>query len=242
MLVLCWLKFTKISRYWKIGCTACSWPQLIGRMPMWSPMLRSLSERVVGSQHLWSEVQKDVENTVVQIFTQVAEIDFLQPYKSPSQYNGYGSGFFISEEGYLITTNAHVVNQAKAIWIQLTSLGKQIIDDIEIIGVSPERDLALLKVGQAGLALIKSKLGRIPVLPLGDSDMVRRADEVMALGYPWQQSLKSTTGVISGCEGNLIQISAPINPGNSGGPLLNVNGEVVGINTSGVVGAQMWVI
>ena len=69
--------------------------------------------------------------------------------------------------------------------------------------------------------------------------LVRRSDEVLALGYPLgQQSLKSTTGVISGREQHLIQMSAAINPGNSGGPLLNVNGEVVGINSAIIQGAQ----
>jgi Trypsin-like serine proteases, typically periplasmic, contain C-terminal PDZ domain len=76
-------------------------------------------------------------------------------------------------------------------------------------------------------------------LALGDSDIARRADDVMALGYPLgQQSLKSTTGVISGREQNLIQISAPINPGNSGGPLVNQYGQVIGINSSGILEAQ----
>ncbi|HZW60872.1 MAG TPA: trypsin-like peptidase domain-containing protein, partial [Candidatus Babeliales bacterium] len=76
-------------------------------------------------------------------------------------------------------------------------------------------------------------------LSLGDSDNVHRADEVLALGYPLgQESLKSTTGVISGREKNMIQMSAPINQGSSGGPLLNVKGEVIGINTAGITEAQ----
>jgi serine protease Do len=82
-------------------------------------------------------------------------------------------------------------------------------------------------------------LGKIPYLTLGNSDLVRRGDEVMALGYPLgQQSLKSTTGVISGRESGMIQMSAAINPGNSGGPSINTQGEVVGINTSMIQNAQ----
>jgi S1-C subfamily serine protease len=66
-------------------------------------------------------------------------------------------------------------------------------------------------------------------LQLGDSDSVHRADEVMALGYPLgQESLKSTTGVISGRESTMIQMSAAINPGSSGGPLLNIKGQGIG--------------
>jgi serine protease Do len=73
----------------------------------------------------------------------------------------------------------------------------------------------------------------------GDSDSIHRSDEVLALGYPLgQQSLKSTTGVISGHEQHMIQISAAINPGSSGGPLLNEAGEVVGINAAGITEAQ----
>jgi serine protease Do len=186
---------------------------------------------------LWRPVQEQVKDTVVQIFAQVAEIDLLQPYTTPQQGSRSGTGFFINAEGELIT-NAHVINQARAIWIQIPSLGRRLID-AELVGMIPERDLALLRVTQEGLDAIKKTLGHVPFLMLGDSDSVRRSDEVLALGYPLgQQSLKSTTGVISGRESHLIQMSAPINPGSSGGPLLNAQGQVVGVNNSGVVEAQ----
>jgi serine protease Do len=195
-------------------------------------------ERIVGTaQQLWRPVQEKVKDTVVQVFSQITEYDFLQPYKTPGQTTAFGSGFFISDTGDLIT-NSHVVDQAKAVWIQIPSLGKRIID-VEIIGISPERDLALLRLKPESLALVRSVLGSVPFLPLGDSDLVRRSDEVMALGYPLgQQSLKSTTGVVSGQEQHFIQISAPLNPGNSGGPLLNIKGEVIGINSAIIPGAQ----
>lgn len=194
-------------------------------------------ERLIEKTQVWREVQESVKDTVVQVFAQIAEVDLLQPYKTPAQYPAYGSGFFINDNGDLIT-NAHVINQAKAIWIQIPSLGKRIIE-VDLVSVSPDRDLALLRVKPHELAVIKSALGRIPYLALGDSDIVRRADEVMALGYPLgQQSLKSTTGVVSGREGQFIQMSAAINPGNSGGPLLNLKGEVIGINTAIIANAQ----
>lgn len=178
----------------------------------------------------WSELQDKVKNAVVQVFSQVGTIDLLQPYKTPNQYQGTGSGFFINKEGEIIT-NAHVIDQAKAIWIQIPGLGKQQID-VEIVGLSPERDLALLRVPAEGLEIIKTVLGEIPHLDLGDSNEVKRADEVMTLGYPLgQQGLKSTVGVVSGREQHLIQIDAPINPGNSGGPSLNRLCQVVGVNT-----------
>jgi serine protease Do len=201
------------------------------------PLVIPMTEKIVPKNQVWRPIQEQVKDTVVQIFSQRAEFDFLQPYRSPEQYNVFGSGFFINAEGDIVT-NAHVVDQAKALWIQIPSLGKRIID-VSIIGVSPERDLALLRVAPEDLAFIRKTLGQVPFLPLGDSDLVRRSDEVLALGYPLgQQSLKSTTGVISGRESHFIQMSAPINPGNSGGPLLNVEGQVVGINSAGIQSAQ----
>jgi len=194
-------------------------------------------EKIISAAQLWRPVQEKIRDTVVQVFTQVSGVDLLQPYKPPVQSTAYGSGFFINEQGDLVT-NAHVVNQAESVWIQIPSLGKRIID-VKVIGISPERDLALLRVTPDMLEIIRTELGSVPYLPFGDSDLVRRSDEVLALGYPLgQQSFKSTTGVISGREHHLIQISAPINPGSSGGPLLNIKGEVVGINSSGIVEAQ----
>jgi serine protease Do len=187
-------------------------------------------ERFVSDAGPWSQLQAKVKDTVVQVFSQVGAIDLLQPYKTPGQYQGTGSGFFINKEGELIT-NAHVVDQAKSVWIQIPSLGKQQID-VDIVGVSPERDIALLKVRPDGMDAIRSVLTEVPYLPLGDSDFVRRADEVMCLGYPLgMQGLKSTVGVVSGREAHLIQIDAPINPGGSGGPSVNHFGQVIGINT-----------
>jgi serine protease Do len=193
-------------------------------------------ETPVAAAQIWRPIQEKVKDTVVQIFSQVAEIDLLQPYKTPAQGVACGSGFFINDQGDIIT-NAHVIDQARSVWIQIPSLGKRIID-VEVIGISPERDIALLRLMPESLALIKRELSKVPYLPLGDSDLVRRSDEVLALGYPLQQTLKSTTGVISGREQYLIQTSAAINPGNSGGPLLNVHGHVIGINEANIPSAQ----
>ena len=194
-------------------------------------------EKVVSKTVLWRPIQEQVKDTVVQVFAQIAEFDLLQPYRTPQQYSVCGSGFFINDQGDLIT-NAHVINQARSVWIQIPSLGRRIID-VEVIGMTPDRDIALLRVKPAGLELIRSVLGGVPYMSFGDSDSIRRSDEVLALGYPLgQQSLKSTTGVISGHEQHMIQISAAINPGSSGGPLLNESGEVIGINAAGITEAQ----
>lgn len=191
----------------------------------------------VAKNEEWRSIQERVKDTVVQVFAHIAEVDFLQPYKTPAQYTATGSAFFINEKGDLIT-NAHVVNQAKAVWIQVPSLGKRIID-VAVVGISPERDIALLHVKPESMAIIEKELGKVPHLSLGDSDSVHRADEVLALGYPLgQQSLKSTNGVISGREHHYIQMSAAINPGSSGGPLLNQHGQVIGINSANIPDAQ----
>lgn len=194
-------------------------------------------ERIVSKGQPWREVQDRVKDTVVQVFSQISEIDLFQPYITPRQGTSLGSGFFISEDGYIVT-NAHVVDQASGVWIQIPSLGKRIID-VDIIGVSPDMDLALLKVRDESLELIREVSGAVPYLKLGDSDLIKRSDEILAIGYPLgMESLKSTTGIISGRERHMIQMSAPINPGNSGGPSLNSKGEVVGINTAIIKEAQ----
>ena len=185
----------------------------------------------------WRPVQEKIKDTVVQIFSQVAEFDWLQPYRTPNQYSTRGSGFFINDQGCIIT-NAHVIDQALGVWIQIPSLGRRLIG-VRVVSICPERDIALLCINNEDLDYVKQNLGSIPFLPLGNSDFIYRADEVLALGYPLgHESLKSTSGVISGREQNYIQTSAPINPGNSGGPLISTAGEVIGINRAGIVEAQ----
>jgi len=187
----------------------------------------------VAVQQKWRHVQEKAKDAVVHVVAHVAEVNILEPYLPPVQKSFNGSGFFISKDGYIVT-NAHVVNQAVDIRVLIPSIGQRLIA-VQLVSISPDCDLALLKVHEPDLAFLNSQLGTIPTLELGDSDSLRRADEVIALGYPLgQYSLKSTTGVISGIEHDMIQISAPINPGNSGGPLLNLKGEAVGINTAGI--------
>ena len=193
-------------------------------------------ERVVSAQP-WGKIQGQVTNTVAQIVCYRAEPDLLEPHKPYQQGRCSGSGFFINDTGELIT-NSHVVQDARAVWIRIPAMGKVMVD-VEVVGHSPERDLALLRVTPTGLQMIKEKLGKVPYLQFGDSDQVRRADEILTLGYPLGQlSLKSTNGVVSGREQNLIQVSSAINPGSSGGPSLTSDGKVVGVTCSGILSAQ----
>lgn len=186
----------------------------------------------------WLEVQKNVKDTVVQVFTLIDAFNWVEPYKTPKQGVSAGSGFFIDDKGYIVT-NYHVVSQASSVKIQIPSFGRHQFD-VDIVGVYPDKDVALLKLTQASFNDITKKLGKISYLHLGDSDSVLRTQEVLALGYPLgHERLKSTLGIVSGRErSGFIQITAALNPGNSGGPSLDSDGKVVGINFAIISGAQ----
>ena len=189
----------------------------------------------------WAKIQSDVQNSVVQVFAQIGRFNWREPYKVEEQYENRGSGFLIDERGYLIT-NAHVVDQAKHIWVHVPVLGQQPLE-AHVVAICPDRDFALLRITDEGLQYIRENMGGIPFLTFGDSDYVQRTDSVLVLGYPLgQYRLKSTTGIISGRESiyghSLLQITAPVNPGSSGGPMLNVRGQVIGITIAMVPIAQ----
>ncbi|MBD3231216.1 trypsin-like serine protease [Candidatus Dependentiae bacterium] len=189
----------------------------------------------------WRKVQEQAQDTVVQLFVETMIFNWLDPYKSPEQKAFYGSGFLIDEDGYIVT-NYHVIEQAVSVKIQIPSFGKKRFKT-DIIGVCPDRDIALLQLSKKSRNVIKDKLGKIPYLKLGNSDKVLRTQEILAMGYPLgQEKLKSTQGIVSGREyvwGELyIQITAALNKGNSGGPSFNSKGEVIGINTVGISRAQ----
>jgi len=196
---------------------------------------------LVQGEENWLQVENAALNTVVQVFSQVGKFNWLEPYKLEAQYESRGTGFFINDQGYFVT-NAHVVNEAKTVWINIPSLGRQMIK-VEMVGFCPDRDLALLRILPEDLELVRKRLGRVPFLMLGDSDTVRRTDKVLVLGYPLgQHRMKSTTGVISGREAvdtiSYLQITAPINPGSSGGPLISTQGAVIGITVAAVPDAS----
>jgi serine protease Do len=148
------------------------------------------------------------------------------PHRSPEQ-QGVGSGFVISSDGYILTNN-HVVDGANRIRIKLAD-GKEY--DAKVVGRDPKTDLALLKAEGAS---------NLHALQLGDSDALKVGNWVVAIGSPFGLEQTVTAGIVSakgrvigsGPYDNFIQTDASINPGNSGGPLLNMAGEVVGINTA----------
>ena len=145
-----------------------------------------------------------------------------------------GSGFLISADGYILTNN-HVVEKADKISVKLQNGEKTI--QAKVIGTDPETDLALIKIDNG-----KS----LPFLKLGDSAKMRVGDWVVAIGNPFGLAHTVTAGIISakgriigaGPYDDFIQTDASINPGNSGGPLINLEGEVIGINTAIVASGQ----
>ena len=151
---------------------------------------------------------------------------------------GAGSGFFIRDDGYLLTNN-HVVEDASAIEVRLED-GRRY--PARIVGRDAPTDVALLKVDAPG--------ERFPVAPLGESARLQAGEWVVAIGNPMGLSHTVTAGIVSATHrgdvhpdgrvryADFIQTDASINPGNSGGPLFNARGEVIGINTAINAAAQ----
>lgn len=154
----------------------------------------------------------------------------------PKQYktSALGSGFVIDANGYIVTNN-HVIEGADEIIIKFKD-EKEL--KATVVGADPLTDLALLKVDPSGHAL--------KPVPLGNSDVAEIGDWVIAIGNPLGLGGTVTAGILSakgrvlgdGPYDNFLQTDASINPGNSGGPLLNVKGEVIGVNTAIIQSAQ----
>ncbi len=186
-------------------------------------------------------MERMIEQAVVQLFVQTAMFDWIEPYKPPTQLSTFGTGFFIDDEGHLLT-NFHVISEAVAVQAQVPALGKERFD-LKVIGIHPERDIALLGLTKEAKERFLVIVKNIPYVPLGNSDYVKRGESIMALGYPLgQETLKITQGVVSGfqdLDGEVfLQVTAALNPGNSGGPCINEIGEAVGISTSIIPEAQ----
>ncbi len=149
------------------------------------------------------------------------EFDFQMPQRPQEDM---GSGVIVSPDGYIITNN-HVVRNASKISVQLSDNRSF---DARLVGTDEKGDLAVLKVDASGLV----------AAPIGDSSDMEVGDWVIAIGSPFGLAQTVTAGIISAMNreenitqyDDLIQTDAAINPGNSGGPLLNLRGEIIGIN------------
>ena len=150
------------------------------------------------------------------------------PDRQQRRTTGQGSGFLISADGYIMTNN-HVVGDADKITVQFQD-GREF--EAELVGADPPTDVALIRIDARE---------ELPYIKLGDSDRLEVGDWVLAFGNPFGLSHTMTAGIVSakGRSGigltdyeNFIQTDAAINPGNSGGPLVNLDGEAVGMNTA----------
>ncbi len=164
--------------------------------------------------------------------------DFFWGHRAPSNpvpRQGAGSGVIMSDDGYIVTNN-HVIDGADKIMVHLNDRRRF---DATVVGRDPSTDIALIKIDASGL----------DAMPFGNSDAVRVGEWVLAVGNPMNLTSTVTAGIVSAKSRNInllqydpgkdifpiesfIQTDAAVNPGNSGGALVNVNGELVGINTA----------
>ena len=200
---------------------------------------------ILSTQKAFSNVSKKVTPSVVNIST-ISRKKIVQPFFEMNPFfedffggpqykrdKSLGSGFLISTDGYIIT-NDHVVRDAESIQVKLSN---DKIYEAKVVGGDQKSDVAVIKIAGTDL----------PAAVLGDSDKLEVGQWAIAIGNPFGLERSMTVGVISatgrsnvGIETyeNFIQTDASINPGNSGGPLLNVYGEVIGINTAIVAAGQ----
>jgi S1-C subfamily serine protease len=156
---------------------------------------------------------------------------FTDPFAplGPQTQQSLGSGFVVDKTGHIVT-NYHVVQGAQTIDVSFSNHESM---KAHVVGSDPSTDIAVLKVDASSRALTP--------LPLGDSDKVRVGDSVVAIGNPFGLDRTVTAGIVSALQrqiqapnnwsiDHVIQTDAPINHGNSGGPLLNANGQVIGVN------------
>jgi serine protease Do len=160
---------------------------------------------------------------------------FDSPNEGPEAERSLGSGIIVDRKGFILTNN-HVIEQATKIQVQLNN-NEPTLYTARVIGVDKETDLAVIKIEASR---------ELPVVKLGNSSGVHVGDWVLAIGSPFGLQATVTAGIISAKDrGNVgrqfqhfLQTDAPINPGNSGGPLVDMSGNVIGINTAIITGGR----
>ncbi|KAB0671427.1 DegQ family serine endoprotease [Oryzomonas sagensis] len=210
--------------------------------------VKDVPSDILSTQKAFSTVAKKVTPCVVNIST-ISKKKMMQPFFEMSPFfedffggdgqpqyrrdKSLGSGFIISKDGYIVT-NDHVVRDAETVQVKLSN---DKVYDAKVVGGDQKTDIAVIKINATDL----------PTAVLGDSDKLEVGQWAIAIGNPFGLDRTMTVGVISatgrsnvGIETyeNFIQTDASINPGNSGGPLLNIYGEVIGINTAIVAAGQ----
>jgi len=188
------------------------------------------------TQNAFRQIHGMLAPAVVSITSRIQEngSDNLGPFgtgpSAPRTFRATGSGVIIRPEG-IVLTNSHVVSNATKVTVMLSNSDKQLA--AEVVQTDPRTDLAIVRI---------TDKGTYPSATLGDASKVKVGDWAIAFGSPFQLATTMTVGVISATGRSLpspndtydyrdlLQTDASINPGNSGGPLVNVNGEVIGIN------------
>ena len=235
-----------------ISLTACSSPKdepvlFNSKRPAAEaePPVKDVPADILASQRAFSAIARQVMPVVVNIST-ISRKKMVRPFydlppffeeffggPQTRQDRSLGSGFIISRDGYIVT-NDHVVRDAESIRVKLSN---DKVYDARIVGGDPKTDIAVIKIDAVDL----------PTAVLADSDRLEVGQWAIAIGNPFGLERSMTVGIISatgrsnmGIESieDFIQTDASINPGNSGGPLLNIHGEVVGINTAIVAAGQ----
>ena len=212
-----------------------------GYLPYPAP---NVPRQIMETSKAFSEIVSAVSPAVVNIsttkvfkrdtepFFEDPFFDFFKPFhdlRMPKKWKeqSLGSGVIVSSDGYIITNN-HVVEKSDE--IKVTLLDKRMFKG-RIVGADPKTDIAIVKIDAANL----------PTIPWGDSEKLQVGEFVLAIGNPYGLSHTVTMGIISAVGRanvgiadyeDFIQTDAAINPGNSGGPLVNIKGELIGINTA----------
>lgn len=222
-----------------IGYQIARWQRTLTPVDLSLPVIAAPSKETVSFPDAFPHIAKSAEASVVHISTTAPvpeeyrmfrEFFFGErlPERVPANY---GSGFFFRSDGYVLT-NFHVVQDADTIKVGIDERREF---PAQLVGFDPLMDVAVLKV--------EAKEQKFTALPLGDSDKLQKGEWVMAIGNPFGLDKTVTVGVVSAkgrefeeldgrpAVSSYIQTDAAINPGNSGGPLINLKGEVIGINT-----------
>lgn len=212
--------------------------------------VKEVPKDILGTQQAFINLVKNVTPSVVNIST-VGKKKLVRPFFEANPFfdeffgergmrpqyrreSSLGSGFILNKDGYIVT-NDHVVRDAESIQVKLSN---ESVYSGKVVGSDPKTDIAVIKINA------KEPL---PAAVLGDSSKLQVGQWAVAIGNPFGLDRTVTVGVVSatgrsnmGIETyeDFIQTDASINPGNSGGPLLNVNGEVIGINTAIVAAGQ----
>ena len=148
--------------------------------------------------------------------------------QKPKNFESFGSGVIVNAKEGLVITNFHLIDQTRSVTITLTD-GRHF--KAKVVGTDPDSDIAILKI----------KADKLVEIPIGDSSLAKVGDFVVAIGNPYGLTQTVTSGIVSAVERNnlgiegyedFIQTDASINPGNSGGALVNMKGELIGINTA----------